>query len=169
MITSGITSWNKKKKRIGEFLIVFCAFAYVLIPARVLAYGLSDGGMLEGMESECSCSGGMTIRVTSDVDYSSHVYLYQPGATQLFMNYDIVGAGNSFLTTLIPVAVCLDAAAECGETGQQPEGIFFFTGTSFLDKNSVVAMLGRLPGADSVSPIIKSAMRSFSWKDPPKL
>jgi hypothetical protein len=158
-------SW-KKKNHIGEFLIVLGMLVYVLLPARVLAYGIFDGGMLEGVDSQCSCSGGQTIRVTSDVDYSSHVYMYQPGATQLFMNYNIESAGGNFLTTLIPFAICLDASEECeGSSGQMPEGIFFLTGTSFLDKNKFLAFLNQLPGAETVRPVISNVWSDISWKD----
>ncbi|MBU6426671.1 hypothetical protein KGQ27_00290 [Patescibacteria group bacterium] len=118
-----------------------------------------DGGTLQGMDSECSCSGGETIKVQSYVDDSQHVYLYQPGVTTLDMNYNIMSSGNYFLTTLFPFAMCLDASEDCeGSSGQQPSGIFLEIGTSLrFDKNSLMAFLDQFPGATQLSGAVTRA------------
>lgn len=128
----------------------------VFIPAKILAFGVFDGGMIQKIESQCSCSGGQTIRVQSYADESEHVYLYQPGATTLYMNYNISTPGNYFLATLIPFAMCLDSSEDCeGSSGQQPEGIFTQIGTSFkLNGQRALALMMNLPGLDQLSAML---------------
>lgn len=137
-----------------------------LLPLHAFALSkLFDGGTTVKMESLCSCSGGQTVRVKSVVDMSSHVYLYQPGATQLFMNYSIVASGKFFLTTLVPFAICTDESEDCaGSAGQPPEGIFILTGTSFnFNKDGALALLKQIPGADVMSQTFSKITSDLSW------
>ena len=123
-------------------------------PMRAFAYGrMFDGGELQGIADECTCSGGMTINTQSYVDNSSHVYLYQLGATQLYANYNIMSSNAYFLTTLEPFAMCMVYEGEdCNDSSSNPEGMFMLTGTSFnSDKNSIMALLGAFPGAKELS------------------
>ncbi|MDE2037606.1 MAG: hypothetical protein KGI69_00045 [Patescibacteria group bacterium] len=137
------------------FIAIIALYAAALaVPPRASAQANTfDGGALEGISSMCSCSGGEVVSVKSYVDKSIHHYLYQPGVTRLYANYDIVAPSGYVLTTLLPYAICLDSSTECeGSSGPPPEGIFILTGTSFkLDASSVLALLGRLPLASQVS------------------
>lgn len=129
-------------------IISFSIIISLSISNNALAFGnLFDGGMLMGMADMCSCSGGMTIRVQSYVDSSSHVYLYQMGATQLDMNYNIMGSGNYFLALLQPFAMCLVYEGEdCQDSSQMPEGMFQEIGTSFkFNKDSFASLLKEYP------------------------
>jgi hypothetical protein len=137
-----------------KFFILFLIFAYAVLPLKTFAYGsLFDGGELQGQDSQCSCSGGQTIKIMSYVDHSQHVYLYQPGVTQLYANYNILSTNGYFLTTLVPLAYCFDASEECeGSSGQQPEGIFLMVGTSWNEsKDNLFSMLKDVPGISSWS------------------
>ena len=123
------------------FIATFCFFTVSL--NICFAYGATfDGGKLQGMEEVCSCSGGTTIKVDSYVDNTRHIYLYQMGATQLYANYNIMGTGNYFLTTLTPFATCMVYRGEdCENSNQSPEGTFQMIGTSFKDDlKSVLAL-----------------------------
>ena len=133
-------------------LTAFLSLFFLVFPMGVKAYGNFDGGELLGMEDECTCSAGTTINTYSYVDDSSHVYLYQPGVTQLYANYDIMNSDGYFLTTLEPFSMCLVYEGEdCDDSSQSPEGTFLLTGTSFnFDKQSLAALLGVLPGASLI-------------------
>ncbi len=132
--------------------LIVCAL-FFSSAARTVAAGFQDGGKLQGQDSQCSCSGGQTIKVLSYVDHANHVYLYQPGVTRLYSNYNITQSGPYFLATLLPVAVCLDSSEECeGSSGQQPEGIFLMTGTSLSsDLKSTLALINAIPGFPELS------------------
>lgn len=151
-----------------NILIILCAsILYVLMPIKVLAYGASfDGGTLQGMDSTCSCSGGEVIKIKSYVDDQTHYYLYQPGVTHLYANYDIESSDAYFLTTLFPLAICLDGADDCeGSSGQSPEGIFLLNGTSFNDsKNSLMALLEKFPMVSNVTDAFSKALAQSSLK-----
>jgi hypothetical protein len=141
------------------FLLII-SFLYVGTPLAHAA-GLYDGGELQGQDHQCSCTGAEAIKIKSYVDNTTHIYMYQPGATELYQNYNIEASGNYFLTTLLPVAICLDASEECeGSSGQSPEGIFFLTGTSMNpNTKNFLALVNKIPGIDIAS---KNIAKSFS-------
>lgn len=154
-------------KNIFLQVVIFMAMAAYSVPQKALAYGATfDGGMLEGMVDECSCTGGETIRVNSYVDNSSHVYWYEWGATQLYANYNISSSGGYFLTTLMPFAICMVYEGEdCNNSSESPEGMFLMTGTSYnLDKQSLMALLGELPGAKAFSKEMSRLSPKLDWK-----
>ena len=163
----------KKTYKYGFLAVILVIGAYFsTTPNKVLAgANIFDGGVVLEQESQCSCSGGNTVRVKSAVDNSTHVYLYDPKVTQLDMNFDINTSGAFFLTTLVPVAVCLDSSEECyGTSGQSPEGEFLEVGTSFnRDPSSFFALIGQ-PANASIPTDVKSQLFSLlgdsaPWKN----
>ena len=147
----------------NKIIITSAILIFTVLPTKVFAQGLFDGGMISGMETECDCQGeGMDITVQSYVDQSDYVYLYMPGLTQLFMNYNIESPDNYFLTTLEPIGVCLVGVDPyCDD--DSPDGVFELTGTSFnVDKNSVLGFINKFPGA-------KQFTKTFSELIPNKL
>lgn len=137
---------SKKRLYIAIIPVLF-ALIVTTIPGRASAQGLFDGGMVMAPEIECSCQGeGIDITVQSYVDQSDYVYLYMPGVTQLFMNYNIESPGSFFLTTLVPVGVCMVGVDPyCDD--DSPDGTFILTGTSYnFSKNIFASAVKDLPG-----------------------
>ena len=89
-----------------------------------------DGGTIQSMEAECTCSGGTLIEFQSYVDNSTVEYIYQPGATTLYANYNILSSGNYFLSTHFPYGICLVYIGESCETEGNPQGTLMMVGTS---------------------------------------
>jgi hypothetical protein len=161
--------WNTVRTRTGRLVaqigaVCFILF-YVFVPLRAWAVGLADGGMLEGVVEQCTCSGGQTIRVLSYVDDSMHVYMYEYGATILDMNYALQSTGNYFKTTLEPFSTCLIYQGEdCSSSDESPEGLFMEVGTSFEhDRNATLSLLGQLP----VTAVIKNAFSGITFLNAP--
>ena len=154
-----------KISKISIFIGLFLLLSFMVIkPIKTHAQtDLFDGGMVMEPEIECDCQGeGMDITVQSYVDESTHTYLYMPGATQLFMNFDIESPGNFFLTTLEPVGVCMVGADPyCDD--DSPDGVFMLTGTSLkLDRFGVVAKIKKLPGIKELTKTVTDFMATSS-------
>ncbi|GEM_PF-2645132 len=160
---------NSRSQGCVKALISIIAIVSLVLPLTAKAYGrMFDGGMLLGIEEKCTCSGGTNINTMSYVDNSYHVYLYQPGVTQLYPNYNIMSSDAYFLTTLTPVAICLVYQGEdCGDSAQNPEGVFRLIGTSFNNgKNSFATLFDSLPGSSLISNTASRLTPTFSWKGP---
>ena len=150
------------------FIVIAALIICAMAPFRAHAYGrMFDGGELKGMDTECTCSGGETIKVNSYVDNSQHVYFYSFGGTQLYANYDIMSSNAYFLATLMPFAECMVYEGEdCDQEGQTPEGTFQMIGTSFNDGgNSLIALFKQLPLVTDVAGAFSKALARSSIKD----
>ncbi len=148
-------------KNHSYIMLAMLALSASLLPFRAHAYGLSaDGGDLKGLDTVCTCSASETIKVHSYVDDSDHVYLYMPGVTQLYANYNLQTSGGYFLATLTPGAVCLVYhGEECDNADSQPEGIFGLVGTSFKnDKSNILAALDKFPMVSNIADIFSKAI-----------
>ena len=99
-----------------------------ITPAFAQSARTFDGGTIQVIVRQCYCSGGTEIKFKSYVDSGTYTYLYEPGATQLYENYDVYSSGNYFLDTHFPGGVC-QYGAYCAQS-DVPDGTLTQIGTS---------------------------------------
>jgi hypothetical protein len=114
----------------GLILFIGAFVSNAMVTAQSGYSRMFDGGTIQSTETECTCSGGTLIEFESYVDQSTHEYIYQPGVTTLYSNYNIFSSGNYFLSTHFPYGTCLVYVGESCETEGNPEGTLTKIGTS---------------------------------------
>ncbi len=115
-------------KTVGFFDVVF---AKIYTVNKAFAYGSTfDGGEIDSIKEMCTCSGSMDIKFKSYVDSQTHEYIYQPGVTTLYQNYNLFSSSGYFLTTIYPFGICLVEEGEDCNTEGDPEGTLNLVGTS---------------------------------------